>query len=242
MPGTIHIGTSGWNYRHWKPTFYPEKMPQREWLKHYAEHLNTTEINNSFYRLPSEETVRAWRDTVPDDFIFSYKASRYLTHMKKLGDPEDPLAKVYDRARVLGKRRGPILFQLPPRWRFNEERLEHFLKSLRDAYLHTMEFRDATWVNDRTLELLARHNVAFCIYELAGQISPKEVTADFVYVRLHGPGAEKYEGSYDGRTLAGWRRHFETWADLGKDVYCYFDNDQKGYAVHNAIKMRQMMG
>ena len=239
--GKIRIGTSGWHYRHWKGPFYPEDLPAGEWLDFYRKRFSTAEINNSFYRMPEEKTLREWKKTVPEGFVFALKASRYITHMKKLKDPRKPLAGFLERAEELGGRLGPVLFQLPPRWRCNPERLEAFLKLLPKDGRFTFEFRDPSWFNDDIYRLLEKAGAAFCIYQLAGRISPKEVTADFVYVRLHGPRGEAYRGSYSDRDLAGWAGAFSSWSGMGKDVYCYFDNDDSGYAPRNALRLSEML-
>jgi uncharacterized protein YecE (DUF72 family) len=236
----IHIGTSGWHYDHWKGPFYPHELYKGSFLEYYAEKFSTAEINNSFYRLPSNQTFINWRDTVPEGFIFSVKASRYITHMKKLKDPEKPVSVFLRAVTVLGDKLGPILFQLPPHWRFNPERLDDFLGLLVPDYQYAFEFRDATWFNDETYSILAENEAAFCIYELAGMQSPKEVTADFVYVRLHGPKGA-YQGRYEKGTLSGWAGAFSTWADQGKEIYCYFDNDEAGYAAENALELEEMV-
>ncbi|MEX0599268.1 MAG: DUF72 domain-containing protein, partial [Rhodothermales bacterium] len=157
MSGKIHIGTSGWHYDHWKGPFYPEDMPSEKFLAFYAERFRTVEINNSFYKLPSKKTLRSWREIGGDNFVFSFKASRYLTHMKKLKDPEEPLRKIYDVAETLGAQLGPILFQLPPRWTFNPERFERFLSILSSDHRHVFEFRDESWFDERALDLLREH-------------------------------------------------------------------------------------
>ena len=236
----IHIGTSGWNYDHWRGPFYPDDLSQKEWLNFYCDHFQTVEINNSFYQLPSKSTFRKWRDTVPKSFTFSVKASRYITHMKKLKDPADALNNFYKGIEPLKDRIGPILFQLPPKWRLNIDRLESFLKLLSSDFEHTFEFRDESWFQNGVFELLEKHKAAFCIYHIEGRQSPRQVTADFVYIRLHGPEAA-YEGSYDGRTLAGWSRLFTKWRKGRKRIYCYFDNDQKGYAPLNAMKLQEII-
>jgi len=205
----IHIGTSGWHYDHWRNVFYPQGLSKGSFLQYYAGRLSTAEINNSFYRLPSTRALINWRDTVPDGFVFAVKASRYITHMKKLKDPEKPIATFINTVKVMGDKLGPILFQLPPRWRFNQERLEGFLASLPTDYRYAFEFRDTSWFNDKTRCLLAENRAAFCIYELSGNQSPKDVTADFVYVRLHGP-AGAYQGKYDKGALSGWAGAFST--------------------------------
>jgi uncharacterized protein YecE (DUF72 family) len=239
--GSLRVGTSGWHYSHWKGPFYPEDIKNSEMLKFYMDRFNTVEINNSFYNLPQKKTIEAWRDTVPRDFIFAVKASRYITHMKKLREPGKSTKKFFKRIEVLGDKLGPILFQLPPRWRFDAGRLESFLEDLPEEFRYAMEFRDISWFTQRAYDLLAEHGVAFCIYELAGQESPREVTADFVYVRLHGPTKRKYEGSYSARALSGWAGAFSTWSRRGRDVYCFFDNDQAGYAASNASRLRTML-
>jgi uncharacterized protein YecE (DUF72 family) len=235
----IRIGTSGWSYDHWVGPFYPDGLPTGGRLAYYARYLNSTEINNSFYHLPEPGILETWRDAVPEGFCFSVKASRYITHMKKLRDPEQGLNTFLGRIGRLEDRLGPILFQLPPRWRFNAERLERFLAALSHEFRYAFELRDRSWLNDRALELLARSNAAFCIYDLDGFLSPKEVTADFVYVRLHGPDGP-YRGRYDRQALSGWAGAFTSWNASGLDVYCYFDNDEAGHAAENARALRTM--
>lgn len=236
----IHIGTSGWSYPHWKGPFYPAELADDRLLSYYAEQLQTVEVNTTFYQLPEVHTLVTWRDTVPAEFIFAVKASRYITHMKKLKDPHEPVATFLDRIAALGDMIGPILFQLPPRWNFNHERLRAFLNVLPDGYRYAFELRDPSWLNETAYAALAHHNAAFCIYDFHGRLSPKQVTADFVYVRLHGP-VDKYRGKYDTETLAGWAGAFSTWARQGKAVFCYFDNDEAGYAAHNAIQLQEMI-
>lgn len=215
-------------------------MDSGDFLNFYCQKFHTVEINNSFYKLPEASTLKAWKDAVPPDFIFAAKASRYITHMKKLKDPEQSLAKFMERIVELGDKLGPILFQLPPRWSFNPERLRAFLASLPENFRYALEFRDPSWINDQTYGALAERGAAFCIYEIAGFLSPLEVTAEFVYIRLHGPDGA-YEGSYDEEALAGWARAISSWAARGKEVFCYFDNDQAGYAARNALTLQEML-
>ncbi len=236
----IHIGTSGWNYTHWRGTFYPEDLSPNRWLDYYIQHFRTVEINNSFYHLPKRETFENWRKAVPGDFIFAIKASRFITHMKKLKDPQQSITRFFENVTGLGKKMGPILFQLPPRWSFNPQRLREFLEALPNECRYTFEFRDDSWWNDEAYETLNKYGAAFCIFELAGVQSPKEITTDFIYIRLHGPGAA-YQGQYNDAALAGWSGAFSTWVSQGKDVYCYFDNDQNGYAAQNALRLQEMV-
>lgn len=236
----LHIGTSGWSYDHWEGPFYPAGLDAGDRLAYYAERFSTVEVNTSFYHLPAPGVVDQWRDTVPADFVFAAKASRYITHMKKLRDPHATLPPFFERVDRLGDRLGPVLFQLPPRWHLDLPRLEAFLECLDKGRRYAFEFRAPSWFDRKVLRLLEKHAAAFCIYDLDGRLSPRHVTADFVYVRLHGPGAA-YQGSYDVRTLAGWAGAFSAWTRQGRAVYCYFDNDQRGYAALNALRLKQML-
>jgi uncharacterized protein YecE (DUF72 family) len=238
--GSIHIGTSGWHYAHWQGPFYPDDLGPEGFLDFYAQRFQTVEINNSFYQLPSERALSAWRHTVPPDFIFAVKGSRYITHMKKLQDPERSLAPLLERVTLLEDKLGPILFQLPPRWHCNPDRLAAFLAALPDDRRYALELRDQTWINDQTLELLRRHHVAFCIYEFDGYLSPQAVTAAFVYIRLHGPGGP-YQGRYPTQTLASWAGAISAWSHQGLEVFCYFDNDEAGFAAQNALELQAML-
>jgi uncharacterized protein YecE (DUF72 family) len=238
--GRIHIGTSGWHYAHWRGPFYPKGMPSEEFLNYYTRHFRTVEINNSFYHLPKIETFEMWRRTVPRSFVFAVKGSRYITHMKKLKDPEASVSTFLERVRMLKEKLGPILFQLPPRWKLNPERLESFLEALPKDFRYAFEFRDPSWFRDETLETLRKHGAAFCIYDLAGFQSPKEVTSDLIYIRLHGPG-DKYQGKYPPQTLAGWAGAFAAWAKKRKEIFCYFDNDQAGYAAQDALSLQGLI-
>ena len=236
----IYIGTAGWNYKHWQGVFYPQDLAQSKWLDYYVDYFSTVEINNSFYNLPKPKTLEKWYNSVPDDFEFSVKASRYITHMKKLKAPRDAVKRFINHMKSLKGKSAVILFQLPPRWKFNGERLRSFIKLLPDDYLYTFEFRDKSWWNEETFEILESNNSAFCIYELAGTHTPLQITADFVYLRLHGPDGA-YEGSYDQATLEQWADKFEQWLGDEHSIYCYFDNDQNGYAVKNAMSLKNMI-
>lgn len=234
------VGTSGWAYKHWRGPFYPEELSSTQWLRFCAERYSSIEINNSFYHLPTEQTFRKWHDEVPDDFLFSVKASRYITHMKKLKEPENSLPPLMERVELLAEKLGPILFQLPPSWSLNLERLNEFLDALPPKRLHTFEFRNPSWFVEDVFRALREHNAALCIYELAGQNSPRELTADFVYIRLHGPDGA-YGGNYPHETLKEWADAISGWRRSRKGVYCYFDNDQNGYAALNAADLWNMV-
>lgn len=238
--GKIYIGTSGWHYKHWKGTFYPRDIPDAEQFDYYSRYFDTVEINNSFYKLPAPKTFREWKDAAPARFIFSVKASRFLTHMKKLKPDAASIRKFFTRAGKLDEKLGPVLFQLPPGWKINTARLADFLKALPAGHRYTFEFRNHTWYEEEVLNLLRQYNAAFCIYHLERHLSPIAVTADFVYVRLHGPG-NKYQGSYTKRALEKWATHCLQWQQQKKDVYIYFDNDQEGYAAFNAQRLLKMV-
>jgi len=237
---SLHIGTSGWHYKHWKGTYYPADIKEADQFGYYARHFSTVEINNSFYKLPDPHTFTAWRKAAPKGFTFAVKASRYLTHMVKLKASKQSLRKFFTRAGKLEEKLGPVLFQLPPKWKVNTERLAQFLSSLPAGHRYTFEFRDHTWYTPEVLDLLRQYNAAFCIYHLERHLSPIEVTADFVYVRLHGPG-NKYQGSYRLPALKKWAGLCRRWLQDHKDVYIYFDNDQAGYAAYNAERLMGLM-
>jgi len=240
MERKIYIGTSGWHYKHWLGSFYPPEIKTAGQLGYYIQNFKTVEINNSFYRLPTKETFINWKNAVPADFTFVVKASRYITHMKKLKDPAQSIANFMDNVIALGEKLGPILFQLPPGWKINTERLKEFLRKLPKGQRYVFEFRNDSWYHDDIYELLEKYNCAFCIYELDGHLTPLKVTADFVYIRLHGPG-HKYQGSYSEQALAEWAEKCKEW-NKGKDVFVFFDNDENGYAAFNAKRLIELVG
>jgi uncharacterized protein YecE (DUF72 family) len=237
----VHIATSGWHYKHWIGTFYPSGMRPAQMLRWYAEKFDTVEINNSFYRLPPATALESWCRETPPEFCFAVKASRYITHNRKLNDPESTKEKFISLVEKLGRRLGPILFQLPPSWKVNVERLDQFLAALPRTHRYAFEFRNPTWNVAPVYEALRRHNAAYCIYELADFQSPIEITADFTYVRLHGPG-NKYQGDYSRQILRNWAKRIEAWRRSLRHVFVYFDNDQAGFAPKNALDLKKMIG
>jgi uncharacterized protein YecE (DUF72 family) len=238
--GKIYIGTSGWHYKHWKGSFYPKNIKEADQLSYYLQFFSSVEINNSFYRLPNPKTFAEWRKSVPGDFIFAVKGSRFITHMKKLNIEKQSIQKFFTSVKKLKEKAGPILFQLPPKWNVNAERLAFFLKQLPSDYRYAFEFRNPSWYTNEVYDLLKKHRCAFCVYELAGHISPIKITAAFVYLRLHGPG-NKYQGDYPDDTLSNWAGKCRNWQQEGRDVYVYFDNDQAGYAAFNAGILQSMV-
>jgi uncharacterized protein YecE (DUF72 family) len=238
----LFIGTSGWTYPHWKKTFFPEKLSATERLHFYAQHFSSVEINTTFYGTPARSTVRAWKEAVPKTFRFAIKASRFTTHNKKLLEPRKSTVKFFRAIEPLGEITLAILFQLPPKWKFNPERLGAFLKKMPRDYRYAFEFRNPTWLCPEAFDLLREYRAALCIYDLRGFLSPLELTADFTYLRLHGPQAEAYRGSYPAPALEKWKREILAWRKKRKDVYVYFDNDEKAYAAGNAQKLIDLVG
>jgi uncharacterized protein YecE (DUF72 family) len=238
--GKLWIGTSGWHYKHWLGNFYPARLPSSKMLAHYVEQFDTVELNNSFYKLPAEKSLQAWRDSTPAHFHFTVKGSRFLTHMKKLKNAEQGLDRFLSAVDVLGPKLGPILFQLPPNWALDLDRLAAFLAILPRYHCYAFEFRNATWNAPQVYELLGKHNAGYCIFHLAGQTSPVQVTADFAYVRLHGPGG-KYQGSYNNAALEEWAKQIDAWTRKLNAVYVYFDNDDSGYAPQDALRLKALL-
>jgi uncharacterized protein YecE (DUF72 family) len=236
--GTIHIGTSGWHYPHWIGPFYPKNLSKEQQLAFYTRTFHTVEINNTFYHLPAASTVEQWLTNTPKNFLFACKGSRFITHMKKLKDPEQSVKRFFDIVTVLNHKLGPILFQLPPSWKVNVSRLEEFLRALPSSFRYTFEFREESWFAQPVYDVLNKYHAAFCLYHLAGRWSPEIITTDFVYIRLHGPG-NAYQGKYTDQTLRAWARKCRKWSESGKEVYCYFDNDQNGYAPSNALTLQK---
>jgi len=240
-PGQVRIGTSGWIYRHWRGVFYPPVLPTSRWFAHYAQHFDTVEINNTFYRLPSEEAFDTWRRQAPPGFVYAIKASRYLTHRKKLKDAAEPLQNLLGRARRLGPHLGPILYQLPPHWRADPGRLREFLALLPRDLRHVFEFRDPTWCDEAIRALLSEARVGTCLHDMHGFDCPAWVTGRVVYVRFHGPSAVKYAGSYAAAHLRTWAERLRAFQESGHDVYAYFNNDEGGHAVANARELRRLV-
>ena len=233
---TVRVGCSGWQYRHWRGNFYPPELPMTRWFEHYASRFDTVEVNNTFYRLPDALTFASWARRVPPGFLFAVKASRFLTHMKKLKDPAEPLDRFFTRAARLGRTLGPVLYQLPPRWPVNIERLETFLKALPSRRRHVIEFRDPSWYTDEVFTRLEKHRVALCLHDMAGSATGKRDVGPFPYVRFHGP--QKYRGRYPDDMLADWADWLADRARKRRAIYAYFNNDTDGHAPRDAVRLR----
>lgn len=236
----VNIGTSGWYYQEWVGPFYPKEIKMGDLLNYYTRFFSTVEINLSFYRLPDRETFCHWANEVPEGFIFSVKANRYITHLKKLKDSFDPLNRFLEVVFFLKDHLGPILFQLPPRWKCNPERLEAFLQILPAGNHYVFEFRDPSWWNEAVYHLLKIYRVSFCIFDLSTVLSPIVSTSELIYIRLHGPN-HAYCGQYSQETLMKWAKKIKEWSDQNKTIYCYFDNDQSGFAIKNALGLKEIL-
>ena len=239
--GEIVVGTSGWSYQSWRGPFFPREVMVKHHLAFYTTQFLSTELNGVFYRTPSLDAVRGWRDQTPDDFVFAWKASKFITHWKRLSDKSrNSLALIDERLKILGKKAGPVLFQLPPQFKANRERLQSFMKLVPKRWTCSFEFRDKSWYADDILDVLRKHDVSLCLSDHRDAPAPWEVTASHVYVRGHGPGGH-YKGHYSDKTLRDWAKRCRKWQGEGRDVYVYFDNDQKSAAPFDAAKLCKIL-
>jgi uncharacterized protein YecE (DUF72 family) len=237
----ILIGTSGWHYDSWRGPFFPKGLPLKRQLQYYASQFPTAELNGVFYRTPTPEAVKSWHDQTGGDFVFAWKASKFITHWKRLSENSvNSLDLLEDRLSLLGGKVGPILFQLPPNFKADADRLGNFFRMLPNKRRYSFEFRDSSWYAPRILKMLAEQNIALCLSDHHDAPAPWKRTADFVYIRGHGPGG-RYKGHYSEKTLAEWARRIRSWKKQANDVYVYFDNDQKSAAPADALKLRQML-
>jgi uncharacterized protein YecE (DUF72 family) len=229
----ILLGTSGWQYRHWRDTFYPKGVPQARWLEYYAERFAVVESNAAFYRLPARRTFEAWRDRTPQDFVMAVKASRYLTHIKRLKDAEPSIDLVIDRARGLGPKLGPVLLQLPPTLRLDVERLRDALHPFPTDIRVAVEFRHRSWYTDEVRDLLTRARVALCLVDRRGPQTPMWRTADWTYLRFH-EGRASPRPCYGRAALGSWVDRLSAAWRHDEDVYVFFNNDPRACAIRDA--------
>jgi uncharacterized protein YecE (DUF72 family) len=235
----IHIGTSGWTYDHWSGVFYPEDCPKTKWLEFYATHYGTVELNASFYRLPKAQVFENWRNRTPGNFLWAVKANRYITHIRRIKDAEEPLERFYGSVALLKEKLGPILFQLPPSLSFDEAVLRDFCHCLKGNHRYALEVRHPSWAQEKALDILRDNNIALCISDTAGRYPYiEEDTATFIYIRLHG-SRKLYASRYSEEELRTYARKIRGWS---KDTYLYFDNDHAAYAVKNARRLKEILG
>jgi uncharacterized protein YecE (DUF72 family) len=235
-----HIGTSGWVYPHWRGVFYPSDLQQSQWYKHYAKHFNTVEINYSFYRLPTEEAFNRWRKQAPAEFIYAVKANRYLTHLKRLKEVAEPLTRFLTRVERLEEKLGPILWQLPPHWRADPERIRAFANHLPKDMTHVFEFRDRRWFIPQIREILEQFELTFCIFDMPDLPCPPWITSRNVYLRFHGKEMV-YGGLYGRESLKPWADRIRHWLGDNRKVYAYFNNDAFGYALEDALALQDLL-
>jgi uncharacterized protein YecE (DUF72 family) len=238
----IFVGTSGWSYQSWRGPFFPKEVKIKDHLRFYASQFNSTELNGVFYRTPTIEAVRGWREQTPADFLFAWKASKFITHWKRLGPTsKNSIALMESRLKLLGPKAGPVLFQLPPQFKADRERLAAFLKLLNRCRPYAFEFRHNSWYEDGILDLLREHDISLCLSDHRDAPSPWEVTARHVYVRGHGPGGA-YKDHYSDKTLRNWAADIRKWKRQRRTVFVYFDNDQKSAAPKDALRLMDILG
>ena len=233
----IHVGCSGWVYRHWKGDFYPADLPQKGWFEHYAQAFDTVEINASFYRVPLVTTFDGWREKAPAGFRYAVKANRFMTHMKKLLDCEQPLSEFIALARRLGPTLGPILYQLPPSLHKDLARLDAFLGRLPPDLEHVVEFRHGSWYDHDALALLDTHDIGFVTHDLVGLVSPRWASGRTAYVRFHGTGG-KYWGRYSAEEIAAWAEWLVAQRAAGRSCWAYFNNDIHGHSIEDGRALK----
>jgi uncharacterized protein YecE (DUF72 family) len=234
------IGTSGWVYEHWKGPFYPEEINNKKMLPYYSKNFKTVEVNNTFYKLPKKAVVENWSDRTPSDFVFALKANRYITHMKNLKDGKDPIHNFIKIVRNMGKKLGPILFQLPPPWNLNFKRIKQFTEILPGEFLYVFELRNSSWYVDKIYNLFEENNIALCFHDITGKDSPQIITANFLYIRFHGPQGN-YQNKYTEQHLTEWAKKIILWLEKDLTIYIYFNNDAYGRAIENAKELRAII-
>jgi len=238
MRGRLWIGTSGYQYLHWRGLFYPRDMPSSHWFAYYARHFDCVEINNTFYRLPRAPVFDRWRKAAPRGFRYALKYSRYGSHLKRLKDPHRHVPKFMSRARRLERLLGPVLVQLPPRFNADAQRLDRFLAAVPQGRPQwVVEFRDPSWLNEAVYRVLERHGAALCIHDLLPD-HPQRLTAGCSYLRFHG---RHYGGQYSHQFLSAQARRIRHWLAAGIDVYAFFNNDRGGHAVRNALDLKRYL-
>ncbi|HET6256073.1 MAG TPA: DUF72 domain-containing protein [Puia sp.] len=242
--GRVYIGTSGWVYPHWRGLFYPANLPQRLWLQYYAQHFDCTEINGSFYRLPSAAAVLQWQNTVGKEFRFCPKISRFITHAKKLNDPEQGVPRFFEVFDLMASRTGPVLLQLPASVPFQAEKVRHFFEYLtlyHKNFRFSLEARHPSWIEQSALALLKTYRIGWVIADSGSRFASADaVTARHVYARFHGPDGT-YASGYSKKYLADFATRCREWRNAGRTVWVFFNNDLNGFAVRDALALKALM-
>ena len=237
----VHVGCSGWNYKHWREIFYPKGLPVSRWFGFYAEHFDTVEINNSFYRLPKPETFDKWRDQAPPGFVYAVKANRFITQAKKLLDCKEPVERMMPAVRRLGDRLGPVLYQLPPSLKFNPERLASFLDIVPKDVTNVFEFREKSWYVEETFDLLERFGASLCVHDMPGSSSERIAVGPAAYLRFHGTSG-KYVGRYSDESLLSWSDWLVGQVRNGRETWAFFNNYMFGHAIEDALTLKSIVG
>ena len=244
MAGSVHIGISGWSYYDWKGVFYPEDLKSTDWLSYYAKYFGLTEINSSFYHLPREKTVLGWTEKVPSKFLFCPKMTKYLTHISKLKDPDEPLARFFEVFDLIKKQLGPVLIQLPPSLKYDETLVRHFFEALKrdySEYSFALEARNSSWIEPAAFALMKKYKVAWVISQSGvGFPYSEQVTAKNIYIRFHGPG-KLYASSYPNEMLQEYADKIAAWKDAGHSIWVFFNNCYNGVAIDNANTLKKML-
>lgn len=237
----IRIGTSGWHYNHWTGLFYPAELPKSKWFEYYAKDFDTVEINNTFYQQPKQSSLERWYKQAPKHFIYSVKANRYITHIKRLKDTSEALERFFEGVGILKEKLGPVLYQLPPSLHKDIDLLRSFIRLLPEKLPAVFEFRHKSWFSEDTYELLNQFGLSFCVHDMPGIVSPRTITADIIYVRFHGPTG-KYAGSYSKSALKNWAQWIKEHTKDICSIYVYFNNDIHANAIDNARQLKEQLG
>lgn len=249
----VYIGTSGYTYGHWRGVFYPQDLSQTKWLEFYSQHFQTVEINASFYHQMPRKVFENWRAKTPNNFIFAVKGSRFITHIRRLKDCQEPVERFLEAASGLGEKLKVILWQLPPKWHADPERLEKFLESISPREVrpprrsdllrnlrHAFEFRDESWLKPEIYHILKKYGVALVIQDSSNWPVSEEITTNFTYLRFHGRGS-LYSSDYSDQELEEWAKKIKRWQKQNLDVFAYFNNDVGGYAIKNAQTLKELV-
>ncbi|MHC4737450.1 MAG: DUF72 domain-containing protein [Planctomycetota bacterium] len=234
------IGTSGWYYNHWSGLFYPTKLPKTKWLQYYAKYFDSVEVNNTFYQLPKQQSVKKWYVQAPKNFIYTVKANRYITHIKRLKDATETLERFFKIVELLKEKLGPVLYQLPPSLQKDLDLLGSFIRLLPRNRIAVFEFRHNSWYAEDTFELLNKFEVGFCVHDMPAKQTPRIITGDIIYIRFHG-STGRYSGNYTKSALKEWVHWLKEQNKKAHRIYIYFNNDFNAFAVENAKQLKEQL-